>query len=99
MDIWIETEKWSMKVEYHSDDAPKTFANFINLAKSGFYAGLTFHRMIPDFVIQGGCPNDTSTGGYGYAIPCELTGNYQHHDCGVFIYSTCWEKYRRFSVF
>lgn len=72
-----------MKVEFYTDDHPKTFANFVNLSKSGFYVGLSFHRMIPDFVIQGGCPNGTSTGGHGYTIPCELTGNNQYHDCGV----------------
>lgn len=83
MDVWIETEKGSMKVEFYTDDAPGTVAIFVKLAKSGFYDGLNFHRVIPDFVIQGGCPNDSSTGSHGYTIPCELTGNNQYHDCGI----------------
>lgn len=83
MHAWIETEKGSMKVEFYTEDAPKTVANFVKLAKSGYYDGLTFHRVIPDFVLQGGCPNGTGTGGPGYTIPCELTGNNQYHDRGV----------------
>ncbi len=79
----IETEKGTMKVEFYTEDAPGTVANFIKLAQNGFYDGLTFHRVIPDFVIQGGCPNGTGTGGPGYTIPCELTGNNQYHDRGV----------------
>jgi peptidyl-prolyl cis-trans isomerase B (cyclophilin B) len=79
----ISTEKGDMKVEFYEEDAPKTVANFIKLAKSGFYDGLTFHRVIPNFVIQGGCPNGTGTGGPGYTIPCELTGGNQYHDRGV----------------
>ena len=79
----IETEKGTMKVEFYTEDAPGTVANFVKLAKSGYYDGLTFHRVIPDFVIQGGCPNGTGTGGPGYTIPCELTGNNQYHDRGV----------------
>ncbi len=72
-----------MKVEFFDKDAPKTVENFIKLAKSGFYDGLTFHRVIPDFVIQGGCPNGTGTGGPGYTIDCELDGDNQYHDRGV----------------
>jgi peptidyl-prolyl cis-trans isomerase B (cyclophilin B) len=79
----IITEKGEMKVEFFEQDAPNTVANFIKLAKSGFYDGLTFHRVIPDFVIQGGCPDGTGAGGPGYTIPCELTGNNQYHDRGV----------------
>ena len=56
---------------------------FVNLAKSGFYDGLKFHRVIPDFVIQGGCPQGTGRGGPGYHIKCELTGENQYHDRGV----------------
>jgi peptidyl-prolyl cis-trans isomerase B (cyclophilin B) len=83
MHALIETEKGTMKVEFYTEDAPGTVANFVKLAKSGFYDGLTFHRVIPDFVIQGGCPHGTGTGGPGYTIPCELTGNNQYHDRGV----------------
>ena len=79
----IITEKGDMKVEFYEQDAPKTVANFIKLAESGFYDGLTFHRVIPNFVIQGGCPNGTGSGGPGYTIPCELTGGNQYHDRGV----------------
>jgi peptidyl-prolyl cis-trans isomerase B (cyclophilin B) len=79
----IITEKGEMKVEFYVNDAPNTVDNFIKLAKSGFYDGLTFHRVIPDFVIQGGCPNGTGAGGPGYKIPCELTGGNQYHDRGV----------------
>lgn len=79
----IHTEKGIMKVEFYHKDAPKTVANFIKLSESGFYNGLTFHRVIPDFVIQGGCPNGTGTGGPGYKIDCELTGGNQYHDRGV----------------
>jgi peptidyl-prolyl cis-trans isomerase B (cyclophilin B) len=79
----IQTEKGTMKVHFYEEDAPNTVANFIKLAKSGFYDGLTFHRVIPDFVIQGGCPNGIGNGGPGYTIDCELTGNNQFHDRGV----------------
>lgn len=79
----IHTGKGVMKVEFFEDDAPKTVENFIALSKKGFYDGLTFHRVIPDFVIQGGCPDGTGAGGPGYAIDCELDGENQFHDRGV----------------
>jgi peptidyl-prolyl cis-trans isomerase B (cyclophilin B) len=79
----IHTAKGVMKIEFYDQDAPNTVANFVKLAKSGFYNGLTFHRVIPDFVIQGGCPNGTGAGGPGYKIDCELTGGNQFHDRGV----------------
>jgi peptidyl-prolyl cis-trans isomerase B (cyclophilin B) len=79
----IHTEKGIMKVIFYEQDAPNTVANFIKLAKQGFYNGLTFHRVIPDFVIQGGCPFGTGAGGPGYTIKCELDGNNQNHDRGV----------------
>ena len=72
-----------MKVEFYDQDAPGTVANFTKLAKEGFYNGLNFHRVIPDFVIQGGCPKGTGTGGPGYKIPCETKGGNQYHDRGV----------------
>ncbi len=72
-----------MKVHFYEEDAPGTVENFVKLAKSGFYDGLTFHRVIPNFVIQGGCPLGTGAGGPGYTIKCELNGNNQYHDRGV----------------
>ena len=79
----IDTIKGKMEVEFYENAAPKTVQNFVDLSKSGFYNGLTFHRVIPDFVIQGGCPQGTGVGGPGYAIDCELDGDNQYHDRGV----------------
>ncbi len=79
----IHTEKGIMKVDFYEKDAPKTVANFISLAEKGFYDNLNFHRVIPDFVIQGGCPDGTGAGGPGYSIDCELDGDNQYHDRGV----------------
>ena len=79
----IHTEKGVMKVLFFEKDAPNTVANFVKLAREGFYDGLTFHRVIPDFVIQGGCPRGDGTGGPGYTIKCELSGDNQYHDRGV----------------
>jgi peptidyl-prolyl cis-trans isomerase B (cyclophilin B) len=79
----IQTEKGDMKVEFYEHDAPNTVKNFIDLSEKGFYDGLTFHRVIPDFVIQGGCPDGTGAGGPGYTIDCELDGDNQYHDRGV----------------
>ncbi len=79
----IHTEKGLMKVSFYNDDAPNTVKNFVDLAQKGYYDGLTFHRVIPDFVIQGGCPNGTGAGGPGYQIDCELDGDNQHHERGV----------------
>ena len=79
----IHTEKGLMKVMFFEQDAPGAVANFVKLARQGFYNGLTFHRVIPGFVLQGGCPNGTGAGGPGYTIKCELNGNNQYHDRGV----------------
>lgn len=79
----INSEKGEMTVEFYDKDAPNTVANFIKLSEEGFYNGLTFHRVIPDFVIQGGCPQGTGVGGPGYKIDCELDGDNQYHDKGV----------------
>jgi peptidyl-prolyl cis-trans isomerase B (cyclophilin B) len=79
----IHTEKGLMKVEFFDNDAPKTVENFVKLSKEGFYNGLNFHRVIPNFVIQGGCPDGTGAGGPGYTIDCELDGDNQYHDRGV----------------
>jgi len=79
----IKTERGSLFIELYDFDAPKTVENFTKLAKSGFYNGLTFHRVIPNFVVQVGCPKGDGTGGPGYSIPCELSGGNQYHDRGV----------------
>ncbi len=79
-----------MVASLYENDAPGTVANFVKLAGEGFYDDLTFHRVIPGFVIQGGCPYSKNpgdsrigTGGPGYTIECELDGELQHHDKGV----------------
>ena len=79
----IHTSKGVMKVDFFEKDAPNTVANFIKLSEKGYYDGLSFHRVIDDFVIQGGCPNGTGTGGPGYKIDCETSGGNQYHDRGV----------------
>jgi len=79
----IITAKGTMKVEFYEKDAPNTVQNFVDLSKKGFYDGLTFHRVLPNFVIQGGCPVGTGSGGPGYKIKCELEGENQHHERGV----------------
>lgn len=79
----IHTNKGVMKLEFFEKDAPNTVNNFTKLAKDGYYDGLSFHRVIPNFVIQGGCPQGTGAGGPGYEIDCELDGENQYHDKGV----------------
>ncbi len=86
----IHTNKGVLKVSFYEQDAPNTVANFVKLAKSGFYDGLRWHRVLPGFVIQGGCPNTRAgatgmpgTGGPGWKIDCELNGGNQFHDKGV----------------
>ncbi|GEL76111.1 peptidylprolyl isomerase [Tenuibacillus multivorans] len=69
-------------IDLFEEDAPNTVDNFVKLAESGFYDGLTFHRVIPNFVIQGGCPNGDGTGGPGYTIKCETEGNPKKHERG-----------------
>ena len=81
--VIITTAKGVMKVELYEKDAPNTVKNFTDLIEKGFYNGLTFHRVINDFVIQGGCPDGNGAGGPGYKIKCELDGDNQYHDRGV----------------
>ncbi len=79
----IKTSYGEMEVEFYENDAPKTVENFKKLINEGFYNGLTFHRVLQDFVVQGGCPKGDGTGGPGYSIDCELDGDNQYHDKGV----------------
>ena len=72
-----------MQVDLYEKETPIAVQNFVKLAKSGYYDGLTWHRVIPNFVIQGGCPKGTGTGGPGYTINCEVTAEKQYHDRGV----------------
>lgn len=84
----ITTEKGVMKAELYAAETPGTVANFVELAGHNFYDGLTFHRVIPDFVIQGGCPKGDGTGGPGYTIKCETSAPRQRHDRGVLSMAT-----------
>jgi cyclophilin family peptidyl-prolyl cis-trans isomerase len=68
----LHTNHGQIQIEFFADDAPKTVANFEKLASDGFYNGLTFHRVIPDFMIQGGCPRGDGTGGPGYTFEDEF---------------------------
>ncbi|MDZ7738262.1 MAG: peptidylprolyl isomerase [Bacteroidales bacterium] len=86
----IHTSKGVLKAELYEDDAPATVENFSKLGRNSFYDGLAFHRVLPGFVIQGGCPYSidmtdprVGTGGPGYNIKCELDGDKQYHDRGV----------------
>jgi cyclophilin family peptidyl-prolyl cis-trans isomerase len=79
----IHTSKGVLTFELYDDDAPIAVANFKKLIGEGYYNGLKFHRVIPDFMIQGGCPDGTGAGGPGYTIKCETKGARQIHDRGV----------------
>ena len=81
--IKIKTDRGDMIVELYDNETPITVNNFKTLIEKGFYNGLNFHRVLPNFVIQGGCPNKNGTGGPGYTIPCEVTAPLQYHDRGV----------------
>ena len=78
----FDTDRGQIRVELYPDKAPLTVASFVNLARKGFYDGLSFHRVIPDFMIQGGCPKGTGTGGPGYKFEDE-TSNGVRHERGV----------------
>ncbi len=71
----METDKGTINLELFDSDAPNTVKNFVDLSKKGFYDGLTFHRVIDNFMIQGGCPIGNGTGGPGYQIKCEINQN------------------------
>ena len=79
----MELEQGTLTIEFYDNDAPRTVENFVSLSKKGYYDGLTFHRVIPNFVVQGGCPDGTGSGGPGYTIDCELDGDKQYHERGA----------------
>jgi peptidyl-prolyl cis-trans isomerase B (cyclophilin B) len=88
--VRMTTNRGALEIELFQKDAPKTVENFLKLVKSGFYDGIHFHRVIPDFVVQGGCPHAkvkgdrrAGTGGPGYTIKCETTGNPRRHGLGA----------------
>jgi len=81
--VLISTQRGDMVAELYDNETPITTNNFKELIAKKFYDGLTFHRVIPNFVIQGGCPNGLGNGGPGYRIPCEVNADKQYHDRGV----------------
>jgi peptidyl-prolyl cis-trans isomerase B (cyclophilin B) len=81
--VKIITDKGEMIAELYDNETPIAVNNFKKLIGEGFYNGLNFHRVIPNFMIQGGCPNGTGAGGPGYNIPCEVNADKQYHDRGV----------------
>ena len=74
----FETDRGPVRVELNPEKAPLTVAHFVNLAKRGFYNGLNFHRVIKDFIVQGGCPQGTGTGGPGYKFEDEANNGVRH---------------------
>jgi peptidyl-prolyl cis-trans isomerase B (cyclophilin B) len=81
--VKISTDKGDMIAELYDNETPITVSNFLKLIGLKFYDGLNFHRVIPNFVIQGGCPNGIGNGGPGYTIECEVNADKQFHDKGV----------------
>ncbi len=84
VNIRIETSKGDIEAELYADKAPKTVENFVKLAKTGFYDGLIFHRVIPGFMIQTGDPTGTGRGGPGYTFADEFVPGLNHNDAGIF---------------
>ena len=83
MKVKIETSRGDMIAELYENEVPKTVENFVKLTNDGFYEGLKFHRVISNFMVQGGCPQGNGQGGPGYTIMCETNGDNQVHDRGV----------------
>jgi peptidyl-prolyl cis-trans isomerase B (cyclophilin B) len=81
--VLFKTAKGDMIAELYDESTPITVNNFVKLINEGFYNGLNFHRVIPNFMIQGGCPNGRGDGGPGYSIQCEVNAPKQFHDRGV----------------
>ncbi len=75
---FMETSKGTIRLNLFADHAPLTVANFVNLCQRGYYDGLAFHRVIADFMIQGGCPRGTGTGGPGYQFADEFSAELRH---------------------
>jgi cyclophilin family peptidyl-prolyl cis-trans isomerase len=82
--VTLKTTLGDLSAEIYEDKAPKTAANFLGLVRKGYYDGLTFHRVIPGFMIQGGCPKGDGTGGPGYNIPDEFHPSLKHTSAGIF---------------
>jgi peptidyl-prolyl cis-trans isomerase B (cyclophilin B) len=80
----FDTSKGTIRLDLYADETPMTVANFVNLAQRGFYDGLSFHRVIPNFMIQGGCPLGAGTGGPGYQFPDEIVQALRHDAPGKF---------------
>ena len=79
----MQTSKGDIKIKLFTEKTPLTTANFINLAKRGYYDGLNFHRVLADFMIQGGCPQGTGTGGPGYNFKDEIDSSLKHEKGGI----------------
>ena len=83
MEAHINTSKGTIKLKLFYDETPVTVTNFVNLSKRGYYDGLSFHRVINDFMIQGGCPQGSGTGGPGYQFGDEFSDNLKHNKPGI----------------
>ena len=83
INITINTSKGDINITLFPDDAPVTVTSFLNLASNGYYDGLNFHRVIPNFMVQGGCPTGTGTGGPGYKFECECKAHRRHDKPGI----------------
>ena len=83
MNITIKTSKGNLDITMFPEDAPVTVTSFLHLASRGFYDGLSFHRVIPNFMVQGGCPLGTGTGDPGYKFECECKPNRKHDKPGI----------------
>ena len=97
--ITLKTDKGNIDGTLFAPDAPVTVANFLNLASRGYYDGLTFHRVIPDFMIQGGDPTGTGTGGPGYEFEDECVDHRKHETPGIFSMANAGPRYQRQPVF
>ena len=95
----IKTNKGNINLNLHADQTPLTVANFVNLAKRGYYKGIQFHRVIDDFMIQGGCPQGTGTGGPGYQFGDEIVEGLKHNKPGILSICKRWPWHQWQSIF